>query len=75
MMIAHYFSTQGWSLVGSFAGAAFEFVPFVAAASLRALRSKNPAILIIYGLLQQGYDRDWRLIFEFELRWTNFWRR
>lgn len=42
---AYYFSTQGWSLFVSFTGAALLDEPFVAAASLRALISKNPAIM------------------------------
>jgi hypothetical protein len=45
MKMAYYFSTQGWSLVVSFGGGAFEDVPLVAAASLRALRSKKLAII------------------------------
>lgn len=42
--VAYYFSTHGWTLGVSFTGAAL-VVPFVAAASLRAFRSKNDAIL------------------------------
>jgi hypothetical protein len=43
-VIAYYFSTHGWTLLVSFGGGALLDVPFVAAASLRALRSKNDAI-------------------------------
>jgi hypothetical protein len=45
MQKTYYFSTQGCSLVVSFGAGAFEDVPFVAAASLRALRSKKFAII------------------------------
>jgi hypothetical protein len=49
MIEPYYFSTHGWSLFDSFTGAALELEPFVAAASLRAFRSKNPTILRVYG--------------------------
>jgi hypothetical protein len=41
----YYFSTHGCSLVFSFVAGAFK-LPFVAAASFRALISKNPAMVL-----------------------------
>lgn len=43
---AYYFSTHGCSLVASFGAGAFDELPFVAAAALRALRSKKLAIFL-----------------------------
>lgn len=45
--MTYYFSTHGWSLVVSFGGGALDDDAPLAAASLRAFRSKKLAIVIV----------------------------
>jgi hypothetical protein len=51
---AYYFSTHGCRPGFSFAGTTLAAAPFVAAASLRALISKNPAMILIGDRFRQG---------------------
>ncbi len=55
----YYFSTHGCNPVVSFAGTALA-APFIAAASFRALRSKNPAMITRFCMCVEGHNERLR---------------